>query len=250
MAGRRAKRSGCCGRPGLTALAGSCFAENSACRQASCVLSTGRSGKPCRQQNVHRRVPVTIQYRVTVGALPHAHVQRFLPITHAAHAARLTGRSEPVNRDNLPAPQFRVVVQLREQCAPRRIVDTSAQSTSGSVPGSGPAQPGDGKPFDSHSLALAEPFSGDLPIQVQPGTRNFRVQLRDSHAGFVGSSYLGGVSAQPDREGPDPDYCRRCDVLVGLPGFHAVEVAERAAGLRVVVESPPRAARHPRPPRP
>src|SRR6266508_2503937 len=42
----------------------------------------------------------------------------------------------------------------------------------------------------------------------------------------------------------DPSYCTRCDVLVGLPGFHVTEVVERVGEtgpwLRVAVESPPR----------
>jgi transposase len=50
------------------------------------------------------------------------------------------------------------------------------------------------------------------------------------------------------RSCPDPSspaaYCGRCDVLVGLDGFHVLEVAEyvgrRGRWLRVVVESPPR----------
>jgi len=40
------------------------------------------------------------------------------------------------------------------------------------------------------------------------------------------------------RSCPDPFYCQRCDVLVGLDGFHVIEVAERGAWLRVVVETP------------
>lgn len=46
------------------------------------------------------------------------------------------------------------------------------------------------------------------------------------------------------RSCPDPSYCDRCDVLVGLDGFHVVNVAEcdgmRGPFLRVVVESPQR----------
>jgi transposase len=38
---------------------------------------------------------------------------------------------------------------------------------------------------------------------------------------------------------PDPAYCDSCDLLVGLDGFHVIEVAKTEAGLRVVVESPP-----------
>ncbi len=34
----------------------------------------------------------------------------------------------------------------------------------------------------------------------------------------------------------DPSYCQRCDVLVGLDGFHVLEVPERW-GVRVVVET-------------
>ena len=38
---------------------------------------------------------------------------------------------------------------------------------------------------------------------------------------------------------PDPRYCDRCDVLVGLPGFHVLAVTAAVdGGLRVVVESP------------
>ena len=38
-----------------------------------------------------------------------------------------------------------------------------------------------------------------------------------------------------------PAYCSRCDLLVGLDGFHVIEVEERDAGLRVVIESAPAA---------
>ncbi len=38
---------------------------------------------------------------------------------------------------------------------------------------------------------------------------------------------------------PDRSYCQHCDLLVDLDGFHVVDVAQRAQGLRVVVESPP-----------
>ena len=41
---------------------------------------------------------------------------------------------------------------------------------------------------------------------------------------------------------PDDPYCDRCDLLVGLDGFHVIEVSEVAGKrprLRVVVESPP-----------
>ena len=37
----------------------------------------------------------------------------------------------------------------------------------------------------------------------------------------------------------DPSYCESCDLLVGLDGFHVIEVAKTEAGLRVTVESPP-----------
>jgi len=37
---------------------------------------------------------------------------------------------------------------------------------------------------------------------------------------------------------PDPSYCASCDLLVGLDGFHVIEVATSESGLRVVVESP------------
>lgn len=39
------------------------------------------------------------------------------------------------------------------------------------------------------------------------------------------------------RSCPDPSYCQRCDVLVGLVGFHVLEVEERHGRLRVVIES-------------
>jgi transposase len=46
------------------------------------------------------------------------------------------------------------------------------------------------------------------------------------------------------RSYPDADYCDRCDLLVGLDGFHVIDVAERedrrGVSLQVVVESPPR----------
>ncbi len=39
------------------------------------------------------------------------------------------------------------------------------------------------------------------------------------------------------RSCPDPSYCHQCDRLVGLDGFHVVEVEERQGAVRVVVES-------------
>ncbi len=39
------------------------------------------------------------------------------------------------------------------------------------------------------------------------------------------------------RSCPDPSYCQRCDVLVGLVGLHVVEVEEYGGHVRVVVES-------------
>lgn len=41
------------------------------------------------------------------------------------------------------------------------------------------------------------------------------------------------------RSRPDPSYCDRCDVLVGLDGFHVLEVAEQPGRVQVVVESAP-----------
>ena len=41
------------------------------------------------------------------------------------------------------------------------------------------------------------------------------------------------------RSSADPSYCDRCDLLVGLGGFHVLEVTEGQDGLRVVVESAP-----------
>ena len=38
---------------------------------------------------------------------------------------------------------------------------------------------------------------------------------------------------------PDRSYFRHCDLLVGLEGFHVIDVTQHKAGLRVVVESPP-----------
>ena len=35
-----------------------------------------------------------------------------------------------------------------------------------------------------------------------------------------------------------PCYCPRCDLLVGLEGFHVIDVSERAGVVRVVVETP------------
>src|SRR3954453_10136070 len=34
-------------------------------------------------------------------------------------------------------------------------------------------------------------------------------------------------------------YCDRCDLLVGLPGLHVIEVVDDDVGLAVTVESPP-----------
>ena len=42
------------------------------------------------------------------------------------------------------------------------------------------------------------------------------------------------------RSCPDPTYCQRCDLLVGLEGFHVIEVAQHQRHLRVVIESSPR----------
>ncbi len=39
------------------------------------------------------------------------------------------------------------------------------------------------------------------------------------------------------RSCPDPFYCHRCDVLVGLDGFHVIESVEDPGRVRVVVES-------------
>ncbi len=36
-----------------------------------------------------------------------------------------------------------------------------------------------------------------------------------------------------------PCYCDRCDLLVGLAGFHVIDVAEHGGVVRVVVETPP-----------
>jgi transposase len=48
----------------------------------------------------------------------------------------------------------------------------------------------------------------------------------------------------PPRLHADPFYCDRCDLLVGLAGFHVADVTEhqtrRGPALRIVVESPPR----------
>ncbi len=41
------------------------------------------------------------------------------------------------------------------------------------------------------------------------------------------------------RSCPDPFYCQRCDLLVGLKGFHVIEVVQHPRHLRVVVESDP-----------
>ena len=35
-----------------------------------------------------------------------------------------------------------------------------------------------------------------------------------------------------------PCYCDRCDLLVGLDGFHVIDVGEHAGLVRVVVETP------------
>ena len=34
-------------------------------------------------------------------------------------------------------------------------------------------------------------------------------------------------------------YCDRCDLLVGLPGLHVIDVVDDDVGLAVTVESPP-----------
>ena len=62
-----------------------------------------------------------------------------------------------------------------------------------------------------------------------------------------------GATKQPDRKAstvseptacdrarscPDPSYCQGCDRLVGLVGFHVLDVARDETGLRVTVESP------------
>ena len=48
----------------------------------------------------------------------------------------------------------------------------------------------------------------------------------------------------PTRLDADHVYCDRCDLLVGLTGFHVADVSEhqtkRGPALRIVVESPPR----------
>lgn len=41
------------------------------------------------------------------------------------------------------------------------------------------------------------------------------------------------------RSRPDPSYCDRCDLLVGLDGFHVIEVVEHPGRMQVVVESAP-----------
>ena len=41
------------------------------------------------------------------------------------------------------------------------------------------------------------------------------------------------------RSRPDSSYCDRCDLLVGLDGFHVIEVIEHPRRLQVVVESAP-----------
>ncbi len=41
------------------------------------------------------------------------------------------------------------------------------------------------------------------------------------------------------RSRPDPSYCDRCDLLVGLDGFHVLEVVEQPGRVQVVVESAP-----------
>ena len=46
-----------------------------------------------------------------------------------------------------------------------------------------------------------------------------------------------------DRARPRSDprcYCTRCDLLVGLDGFHVIDVVERGGVVRVVVETPSR----------
>lgn len=39
------------------------------------------------------------------------------------------------------------------------------------------------------------------------------------------------------RSCPHPSYCQRCDLLVGLEGFHVFEVDRQPDRLRVVIES-------------
>ena len=52
------------------------------------------------------------------------------------------------------------------------------------------------------------------------------------------------TACTPTHLDADHYYCDRCDLLVGLTGFHVIEVAEhqskRGLALRIVVESPPR----------
>lgn len=43
------------------------------------------------------------------------------------------------------------------------------------------------------------------------------------------------------RRSQRPCYCERCDLLVGLEGFHVIDVADQAGVVRVVVETPPEA---------
>ncbi len=41
------------------------------------------------------------------------------------------------------------------------------------------------------------------------------------------------------RSCPDPSYCQRCDLLVGLMGLHVLQVKEHPRHLRVLIESDP-----------
>ena len=50
---------------------------------------------------------------------------------------------------------------------------------------------------------------------------------------------LEPTACERARPRPDPCYCERCDVLVGLAGFHVIDVEEHPGRLRVVVESDP-----------
>lgn len=65
--------------------------------------------------------------------------------------------------------------------------------------------------------------------------RSVATKLTDRNASTVSEP----TACARARSCPDPSYCDRCDLLVGLAGFHVIEVTEDRGRLRVIVESTP-----------